>query len=331
MWIDYELIYEPGKDEAHPLDLSRHPLSETGYDHTEKIVRWTVNVIVIERIREETKKDNTMQRLARRIGKGDWEKYRRDREMEPYQHVKQELSVAEGLIFREHSIVLLEVLQRKVVNLGHSLGHLGKTKTKQMLREKYWFPLMNSVIDTAIDQCYECNVATKESREEPIKVTSIPSRPWDTVAIDHGRPYPDDHYNLVMIDKRTRYPVVEAVPSTKFQVNKEKLKRTFATYGTPRRLESDNGPPFNSKEFKKFAKQEGFRLHRITPLHPRANSKAMRFMQMLKKTEQIANLQGKDRHERRKAIQNMLIACRSTPHPATGVTPYEAMRGAIVS
>ena len=54
--------------------------------------------------------------------------------------MKQELSVAEGLIFREHPIVLPLTLERKVVRLGHSLGHLGKTKTKQMLREKYWFP-----------------------------------------------------------------------------------------------------------------------------------------------------------------------------------------------
>ena len=99
-------------------------------------------------------------------------------------------------------------LQRKVVKLGHSLGHLGKTKTKQMLREKYWFPLMNSMIDTAINQCYECQVATKRDREEPIKVTSIPTRPWDTISIDHRGPYPDGHYNLVLIDKRTRYPVV---------------------------------------------------------------------------------------------------------------------------
>ena len=82
-----------------------------------------------------------------------------------------------------------------------------------MLREKYWFPLMNSMIDTAIDQCYECQVATKGNREEPIKVTSIPNRPWDTVSIDYGGPYPDGHYNLVLIDKRTRYPVVESVPS----------------------------------------------------------------------------------------------------------------------
>ena len=61
--------------------------------------------------------------------------------------------------------------------IGHNLQHLGKTKTKQPLREKYWFPLINSMIDTAINQCYECQVAKKEKREEPIKVTNNPSHP----------------------------------------------------------------------------------------------------------------------------------------------------------
>ena len=65
---------------------------------------------------------------------------------------------------------------------------------------------MNSMINAAINQCYECQVATKEKREEPIKLTNIPSHPWDTlVSIDHGGPYPDGHHNLVVIDKRTRY------------------------------------------------------------------------------------------------------------------------------
>lgn len=148
--------------------------------------------------------------------------------------------------------------------------------------------------------------------------------------IDYGGPYPDGHYNLVLIDKRTRYPVVESVPSTDFQTNKERLKHIFATYGIPRRIESDNGPPFNSKEFNEFAKQEGFQHHRVTPLHPRANGEVERFMQTLNKTEQIASLQGKNRLERRNAVQDMLIAYRSTPHPATEVAPYEALRGTPV-
>ena len=154
--VDYELVYDPRKDEADPLDfLSRHPLPETGDDKTEEIIRWNLNAehaVVVTQIREETQKDEFMQQLAERIAKGDWEKHKRDKDLEPYLHVKQELSVAEGLIFREHRIVLPPTLQRKVVRLGHSLGHLGKTKTKQMLREKYWFPLMNSMIDTEKNQ-----------------------------------------------------------------------------------------------------------------------------------------------------------------------------------
>ena len=332
--VDYELVYEPGKDEKDPLDfLSRHPLPETGDDNTEKIIRWTVkteHAVVIDKVRQETHRDAVMQKLAERITKEDWELHRRDKDIEPYLQVKGELSVAEGLIFRENRIVLPEKLQKKIVQVGHSMGHLGKTKTKQMLREKYWFPLMNSMIDTAINQCYECQVATCDNKEEPIKPSEIPNQPWDTVSVDHAGPYPDGDYNLVIIDKRTRYPVVETVSSTNFKVNKERFKHVFATYGIPRRLESDNGPPFNSNEFEEFAAQEGFRHHRITPNHPRANGEAERFMQILNKTEQIATLQGKDKFERQNTIQDMLVAYRSTPHPATGVTPYEAMRGATI-
>ena len=51
--------------------------------------------------------------------------------------MKQELSITEGLIFRKQYILLPATLQKKVVKLGHKLGHLGRTKTKQLLREKY--------------------------------------------------------------------------------------------------------------------------------------------------------------------------------------------------
>ena len=53
-------------------------------------------------------------------------------------------------------------------------------------------------------------------------------------------------------------------------------------------------------------------------------------MQTLNKNETIANLQRKTRLERINTIRDMLIAYRSTPHPATGVAPYEALNGTPV-
>jgi len=101
----------------------------------------------------------------------------------------------------------------------------------------------------------------------------------------------------------------------------------FATHGTLQQLESDNRPPINHmqincKEFAECAKTKGFHHHRVTPKYAHANGKAERFMKMLNKTEQIAHIQGVDSNV---ATQEMLTGYRSTPHPATGVTPYEAL------
>ena len=63
----------------------------------------------------------------------------------------------------------------------------------------------------------------------------------------------------------------------------------------------------------------------MTPEHPRANGQVERFMQVLNKTEQIAHLQGKTGLDRNMAVCDMLMAYRDTPHPATGITPYQAM------
>ena len=48
-------------------------------------------------------------------------------------------------------------------------------------------------------------------------------------------------------------------------------------------------------------------------------------MRMLNKTEQIVNLENKDKIERRISIIEMLTAYRTTPHPATGIETFTAM------
>ena len=53
-------------------------------------------------------------------------------------------------------------------------------------------------------------------------------------------------------------------------------------------------------------------------------------MKLQNKTEQIAHLQGQDKYGKSKALQEMLTAYRSTPHPATLVPPYEAMMNRVV-
>ena len=78
-------------------------------------------------------------------------------------------------------IILPANLQQKIIKSVHSLGHLGTSKTKQMLREKYWFPGMNHLISQTIGSCFDCQIATKSHRQEPNKPSVIPEEPWEQI------------------------------------------------------------------------------------------------------------------------------------------------------
>ncbi len=66
--VDYEMRYEPGKDEADPMDfLSRHPLPETGEDETEETIKSVTEAepaIVLKKIKAATAEDSTLQKLV---------------------------------------------------------------------------------------------------------------------------------------------------------------------------------------------------------------------------------------------------------------------------
>ena len=126
-----------------PMDyLSRHPLPEVETDDTEKTIKMIVNNehgVVLRSIKEVTAKDEIL-----RMKQNDWEQHKNRPEIKPYYLVRHELSRAKGLLLHLKQIVIPEKLQKQlqkqVITAAHSLGHFGMTRTKQMLRAKYWFP-----------------------------------------------------------------------------------------------------------------------------------------------------------------------------------------------
>ena len=80
--VDSELIFEPGKDNADPLDyLSRHPLPEKGKDAIKSVIKYVMkakHVVLEVQIKEETCRDTQFQTLTSRILTGDWEYHKKD-------------------------------------------------------------------------------------------------------------------------------------------------------------------------------------------------------------------------------------------------------------
>ena len=80
---------------------------------------------------------------------------------------------------------------------------------------------------------------------------------------------------------------MEVVKSTNFESTEAALRRIFGAHRVPRRVESDNGPPLNSRDFSNLAEEMGFYQHKVRPEHAQANGEAESFMKVLNKMEEI--------------------------------------------
>ena len=93
-------------------------------------------------------------------------------------------------------------------------------------------------------------------------------------------------------------------------------------FGIPDVLKTDNGPAFNSDQFRKFAEYLGFRHRRITPLWPRANSEVERFMSNINKVIQTSMVEGRTWKLK---LHRFLRNYRTTPHSTTWRSPAKLM------
>ena len=156
--LDFTAIHIPGKSNMTDY-LSRHPLPEvekTGHERHVRAVMETDHAVVMETIQSATKDDKALQKLQKALGKST----RNDPDLAPYYDLRAEIYVSEEILLRLNRIIPPESLRDKIVTVAHKQGHLGISKTKELLRKKYWFPSMNKRIEVIVNTCFSCQVAT---------------------------------------------------------------------------------------------------------------------------------------------------------------------------
>ena len=172
-------------------------------------------------------------------------------ELKQFSNISEELTVNDeaSIILRGSRIIMPEKLRERAVNIAHE-GHQGIVKTKQLIREKIWFPGLDDEVKKVISDCLACQANGPDQRPDPLQMSPLPPDPWHTVHIDFCGPFPTGEYLLVTIDAYSRFPEVDIVRSTAPKGTISKLQRIFSTHGIPKIVRSDNGPPFTSHEFK---------------------------------------------------------------------------------
>ena len=334
---DVEVRYRPGHD--NPADyLSRHVPNETATSDRERsIAEEYINFVLqsatpkamsSQEIRVATESDATLKAVTLALASGNWTRAQNQfintAKFDAYKRVKEEISCTEsGILLRGSRIIIPEALTQRAVDLAHA-GHQGIVKTKALIREKIWFPGIDSMVEKTIRSCNACQANTPSLDREPLKMSTLPSKPWSEISTDFGQVPGTLSYFMVISDDFSRYPVVETVDNLTARAVLPVLDKVLGEFGIPDVIKSDNGPPFNSRAFSDFATAKGFKHRKITPLWPRANAEAERFMKTVKKTMKASITQGKSWKQ---DLHAFLLNYRATPHCSTGIPPATIMFG----
>ena len=139
---------------------------------------------------------------------------------------------------------------------------------------------MSRDIHDTVAKCATRLTHRHKNQKEPKIPHTIPARPWQKLGSDvfehKGKPY------LVVVDYYSKFIETSLMRDKTAGTIVTHMKSIFARYGIPDELVSDN-MPYNSKEFKQFANDWGFKLTTSSPTYPQANGLSEKAVQTVKR------------------------------------------------
>ena len=227
-------------------------------------------------------------------------------------------------------IMVPNSLKTTVMRTGHDLaGHFGVKKTKKMIAQHFYWRKMGSDIARFCKTCPQCQAySNSPDKRPPLKPLPVITDPWERLAMDIVGPLnrtpSGNRFILTLMDFGTRFP--EAIPlrSTDAKTTCNALMEAFSNFGVPKEILSDNGTNFVAAVTQQLLKELHCVQLKISPYHPQSNGMLERAHAVLKKT--LVKL-GATKSDWDRYLPHTLMAMRSAPHTALGVSPFHLMFG----
>lgn len=159
-----------------------------------------------------------------------------------------------------------------------STAHPGKTKTKQLLKERYYWENWSRDVERYVDNCMTCK-RTNTRRDRPpglLKPLPVPDRPWKHLSMDFCS-FPKDRrgYNsiFVIVDRFSkRYISLPCYKTTGAEdMAKLFIEHIYRWKGPPDTIVSDRGGQFVSEFWKAMCNVLCVKLKLSTADHPQTD------------------------------------------------------------
>jgi len=225
-------------------------------------------------------------------------------------------------------IVLPSSCTRTVFDALHTeMGHPGRDKTMELVRDRFYWPKMSCQIDQWIKVCDRCLRRKSTPDVAPLHpVTS--TQPLELVCIDYLSLESQGQYSniLVITDHFTRYAHAVATTNQTAKTTARILLEHFIQhYGFPIRLHSDRGGSFEGHVIHELCHLVGVQKSRTTPYHPKGNGACERFNRTL--LGMLGTLTAEQKSKWRDQLSHVVHAYNCMRHESTGFTPFELMYG----
>ncbi|KAG5895216.1 hypothetical protein JTB14_035388 [Gonioctena quinquepunctata] len=238
---NFNVIYQPGK-ENYPADsLSRPPLQETSEQselpNHAKLLHMRVRNLPMKRshLKRETMNDSTLSNVIRCLQIYWPENLHRD--LIPFYEKRTELSFEEDSLLWKGRICVPLALQPEVLGMLHD-GHPGITAMQSLAKLYVFWSNINSDIAQEIEKCQQ---SRQNDRNSPLHPCGISPEPWSRLHLDYAGPFGSKMW-MILIDSYTHW--LEVIPMRDITLGStiEALRALFARFGSPKFLVTDNGP-----------------------------------------------------------------------------------------
>lgn len=304
---DFDLVYKKGAELYIADTLSRAPRRDTNNESTtseyEVMEVSQISEPRQEELRKATAEDPAMQKLADTIRRG-WPKSESScpPEIRKFFPFRDELIVDNGVIKKGLKSIIPEPLHKTYAQLLHR-GHPGLDATKRRARDIVYWSTMNDDITEYVTSCHVCNALKAHQAKEPLLLHNIPDLPWTIIGTDMFE-WNGMHY-LVVVDSYSGWFEMNTVSDMTSATVITKLKRHFATHGTPQVVISDNGGQYSSHQFKEFAKEWNFIHITSSPEHAQSNGLAENAVKQAKSLLEKTKRDGSDIYQNLLNIRNV--------------------------
>lgn len=196
----------------------------------------------------ETQKDQVLQQVMQFLKEG-WpvsSKKITDPAVRKFNSRRDGLQIANNCLMFGDRIVIPEKFRKQVLHQLHK-GHPGMDRMKSLARSYIYWPNVDEDVKDFVRECRSCAQAAKAPTKTTLECWPVCTQPWQRVHIDYAGPI-GGYYYLVIVDAYSKWPQIFRTLNITATATLDILRETFARYGNPETLVSDNGTQFTSEK-----------------------------------------------------------------------------------